>query len=435
MTPFSILVCDDRTDGAAADAVSEASGIDVASLQGPALTDALTGLFTQVDRFLKSNDRGLEALPTSLFDGHDVVIVDNNLAELEIPGARLTAEAMLGGLRAFASSAYLLSLNKNPQVDFDLRYLIGDYATRADLALNEDHLTNAVFWGATPKGGEFAPWYWPVLADAAQRRREQIEFVEAHLDDSIVRTLGMSEDVVHQLPSRAIGFLDPAATVLEGSDGLSLDVTSFWQHFRSSNRSIPFDDRKAIVFGSAHPTGAGSDLLTTAAADAGPAARRIAARLVAAELDIWFRRDLLGPQELLVDAPHLQVRIGARAADDPNDPSSWDRTCTETDAPFGFDATLYERVIGPNRFQHDIWVPRPAFWLQAIENHPEIAAFRKTGEKDSTLAFAEDTRRFVRTTADPSPWRFVPENGRPWLPRFVERLSGYNYSPSSSFAR
>ena len=45
----------------------------------------------------------------------------------------------------------------------------------------------------------------------------------------------------------------------------------------------------------------------------------IIARVVAAYIDRWFRRDVLGPQEALVDLPHLLMRLpfllGEKAGD------------------------------------------------------------------------------------------------------------------------
>lgn len=435
MTPKRVLICDDRDDKSIEDAVRAAvPDAEITALQGSVLREALEDFSTKVRQFLKSDDRSLEALPRSAFDDHDLVFVDNNLAELEIPGARLTAEAILGNFRAFASSRYLVSLNKNPQVDFDLRYLVGDYATRADLALNEEHLEHAVLWGGKGEAGGFAPWYWPSLFDAAMRRQAQIAFVEASLDQPIVKALEIPPEIIRQLPSRAIGFLDPAASADEGAGGARIDFTSFWDHFRSSNRSLPLDDRLAVALGgSVDPVAARADFIKDKGAPAGAAGRLIAARVAAAELDIWLRRDLLGPQELLADPPHLQILIGVRGNEEGAE--AWNRTAEEAEAPFGFAADLFEQVIKPCQFARAEWLPRPAFWWPPIEENPALAEFREQGLRQVTLAFAEDTRRFVRTEGEDAAWRFVPENGRPWSPRFVERLGQYSYSPESSFAR
>ena len=100
------------------------------------MKDSLTSLFDNVSSVLNGGsmpDQGLEATD---FDGFDLVIVDNNLTGLDLDGARLTAETIIGYLRAFTDVPYIVSLNKNLHVDFDLRFLFGDYQSLADLALN-----------------------------------------------------------------------------------------------------------------------------------------------------------------------------------------------------------------------------------------------------------------------------------------------------------
>lgn len=433
MPKLRILVCDDRPDVGIQDVLARACPhAELVGFQGNRLTDVLKDFFTRVDAFLKSDNRDENDLPQSEFDDFDIVFVDNNLAELEIPGARLTAESILGALRAFTTSRYLVSLNKNPLVDFDLRYLVGDYSTRADLALNEQHLENGVLWNANVEPGKFAPWYWPSLIDAASRRSEQVSFVEKNLDVGILAALGIPHEVWVQFPSRAVGFLDPEAATDDA--GRSLANTTFWHHYRSSNRSVPFDDRvMATLGGSKAIDDLRRDFLNLDHAVGGSAGRRIAARVIAAEIDSWIRRDLLGPQDLLVDPPHLQVLIGART--DGANEDAWQQTATEQAEPFGFDPELYRQIIGPRRFEPTFWTPRPAFWWPLIEEDPALMEFRKTAATNTTLAFAEDTRRFVKTTGDAPPWRFVSETGKPWSPLFVERVKDHEYSPKSSFAR
>ena len=88
----------------------------------------------------------------------DIVVLDNNLAALEVSGARQTAESIAGYIRAFTNIPYIVSLNKNPEVDFDLRYLLGDYQTQADVALNTDHLANRALWrGLTGRQSQSLP--------------------------------------------------------------------------------------------------------------------------------------------------------------------------------------------------------------------------------------------------------------------------------------
>lgn len=181
---MKILVCDDiRTRGektrkeiAAAEAAH-----DTSLLSGDALTKAITWLFRRADAVLSEPEAATADDELSEFSSDfDIAILDNNLSALKVAGARHTAESIAGHLRAFGAIPYIVSLNKNPQVDFDLRFLVGDYQTHADLALNDKHLSNRALWTGEPSHAKdrFLPWYWLSLNAAARRRRRQTEFVE-----------------------------------------------------------------------------------------------------------------------------------------------------------------------------------------------------------------------------------------------------------------
>src|SRR5262249_6663498 len=135
-------------------------GTHCKSLCESELKDALVEFFKTVDLTLTGH-----ASSRTAFDGYDVVILDNNLSHLPIEGARLTAEAIAGYVRAITDTPYVVSINKNPEIDFDLRFLVGDYATRADLAINTSHLTNPALWTGRRADAkdDFRPWYWPAL--------------------------------------------------------------------------------------------------------------------------------------------------------------------------------------------------------------------------------------------------------------------------------
>src|SRR5207248_3391341 len=162
------------------------------------------------------------------FDDFDVLLLDNNLSHLhddnDKGGAPLTAESTAGYLRAFTRTCYIVSLNMNPAVDFDLRFLVGDVSTRADLALNVKHVDNRALWTGKPEGG-FCPWYWPPLDIAAERRRAQVKFVEKHVDDPFFRALGFDDDDFLYFSIQALAALSPnaAATALPKQHATPLD--------------------------------------------------------------------------------------------------------------------------------------------------------------------------------------------------------------------
>ncbi|MYF08950.1 MAG: hypothetical protein F4233_13875, partial [Rhodospirillaceae bacterium] len=111
------------------------------------LTDFLSNkFFSAVSAILKSS-ASADNKELNWIGEFDVLIVDNDLTDLELGGAMLTAESIIGYLRAFTDVPYIISLNKNHDVDFDLRYLYGDYQSFSDLALNTNHLSNQRLWG------------------------------------------------------------------------------------------------------------------------------------------------------------------------------------------------------------------------------------------------------------------------------------------------
>src|SRR5260370_14514017 len=194
---MKILVCDDKADSR--DNVVEALrgvGYTPETLIDTALSDELTKLFARVESSTKGGAENYLHQP-SRFDDVDILILDNNLAFLPNKGGPpLTAESIAGYIRAFTTTCYIVSLNMNLDVDFDLRYLVGDFSTRADLAINTSHLRNRALWThrAADSNDRFCPWYWPVLDSAAQRRRDQVDFVREHLADSVLHTFGVDDD-------------------------------------------------------------------------------------------------------------------------------------------------------------------------------------------------------------------------------------------------
>ena len=181
---MKVLVCDDvpgdRSEFEDAIRDAEQPDIELKRLCGDKLKQTLNTLIACANATLGDAEGTCELSPTE-FDDVDLIILDNNLAHLGIAGARLTAESIAGYIRAFTSASYIVSINKNPDVDFDLRYLIGDYATRADVALNSHHLSNPALWTRNrwEAVNGFLPWYWPKFLDAGASRREKIEFVRS----------------------------------------------------------------------------------------------------------------------------------------------------------------------------------------------------------------------------------------------------------------
>ena len=406
-----ILVCDDNP--AQCDLTKTAIDLygDVQVLAGRELKGALTNLFETVSTLLDGNLVRDEWVQARVFDGFDLVIVDNNLAELDLDGARLTAETIIGYLRAFTDISYIVSLNKNPHVDFDLRYLFGDYQSLADLALNSQHLSNRCLWSAEVITG-FAPWYWPRLHDAASRRKDQIEFVGENIEESVWETLGFPTEADEYLSFRA-------KAALASSADQDVQRATFQAFFDSSRTVVPAEREK----------------LKELAALGGVPAERAVHRIVAYEVDRWLRRDVLGTQDVLIDLPHLVAQMPILLGEQSNELVEWNQVATDEEAPFNLDQALFETHLAPARFGQSMWVPTPCFWWPVLKADEGLNQRFFDAEGDWPEAvFCEDISRFVALSDEGDfgpPQEFEAEIAGSWPRRFVVDVEGKLYSPRS----
>lgn len=424
-----ILICDDIQERGkdTADFIHEASGQEPDLLVEKELTERLKEFFRNVRNYMAEPAK-FEPKYETPFDNADLVFLDNNLAALEVEGTRLTAESIAGYIRAFTTAPYIVSLNINQDVDFDLRYLVGDYSTRSDLALNTAHLANRSLWTGdrTQSENGFHPWYWPTLITAADRRREQIAFVRDHLDEAILEILNFDEEAIAFLSRHARGALSPKA-ISDGEidDGAPIDKLTFRDNFLVKDRSLPFKAER--------------ESLSEAEKGGNAAIKDVIARVVAADLDLWFRRDVVGPQEPLVDVPHLLMRFPFLLGDRAGNVDEWNGSVDKVDAPYGLDRKLYDEHLAKTKFEHDIWVPTPCFWwpmLKADEKLNEYF-FQTKGVQWADLVFCEDRSAFLNRSSESegeSPLEFAAEFEGSWTYRYVSQIEGIQYAPKSRLA-
>jgi hypothetical protein len=417
-----VLICDDQlsrcADVTGAISKSGIEGIEIEQLIADELSKAVKDLFKAVRPTLDGS--GSLSLSNSPFQTADLILIDNNLAHLNIDGARLTAESIAGYVRT-VSSAYIVSLNKNPEVDFDLRYLIGDYSTRADIALNSKHLENGALWsgGRAAADGELLAWYWPTLCDGPQRRRDQIAWLAGKLDDKVVSAFTFSGAALDSLSRHARGVIAPSARPdgVDVADGPDLSDVTFTSFLESSGRSLPLrDDRVKLIE-------------TTDG-------KNVAYNTLAADLEWWFRRDVIGPQETLVDVPHLLMRMPFLLGSDAPDIEKWKAAVFSREAPYGMDTALYAQYVKPHLFPHGAWAPRPVFWWPHLRDNDELnKLFSSSQQQWADVVFCEDISTFVEREAAGAPAReFVAEFDSPWDRRYVKQVSGFKYAPRSRFA-
>lgn len=422
-----ILVCDDERVAFEQTRSTLPPGHDVRELVGSDLRRAFRTLFKEVRRSLSDEVNSDFALGAA-FEDADVAIVDNNLSQLELDGVRLTAEAMIGYLRAFTNIPYIISLNKNPDVDFDLRYMVGDYQTHADLALNTEHLSCAALWRNGLNSGDvgdvFAPSYWPNIHELAPRRRELISAIEGRLGDPVIDVLNLPQGALQVLSRHARGILGPHAN----TDQDIREVTCI-DFFNASCRSLLKKDR---------------DILAASIASAPNPHAKSVARTVAADLDKWVRRDALGPQDVLIDLPHLLARMPFLLGKDAEEVPKWNsalypRTSRSEDAlRFISNTTVRERV---ERAQFDplgIYLRWPCFLWHSLRDDDKLnGLFFSCEDQWADVVFCEDISQFVDISNEglnDGPKEFEAEFGGAWSRRYVKDLSGFQYSPRSRFA-
>jgi hypothetical protein len=429
---MKILVCDDEKlrGDEIAKSVLEGCNIKPDTLLDKGLAEQFKAFYEAVNPCL-DNPSNCKAQPDVQFNDADIIILDNNLATLNSEGARLTAESFIGHIRTFASAPYIISLNKNPEVDFDLKYLVGDDQTQADVALNMKHLANPALWTgnqSTAVSG-FLPWYWPRLDSVAERRRSQIQFVLEHLDSPLLESLGFPDEAIPFLSRHAGGTLS-STVVLDATEvkGVPIRELTFLQIFTETERSLPVQkERKELA----------------KAASDNKLIQEIIARDVAARIDLWLRKDVVGPQDALVDLPHLLVRLPFLLGDKASDVNEWNRAITIQTPPYGLEKELYEAHLANNQFSsdYDFWLPStPCFWwpnLKARDDLNEYFFKAKEGEW-ADCVFCEDLSQFlprVNENGD-SPVEFGTEFEGSWTRRYVAYIqdADIQYSPKTRLA-
>lgn len=408
---MKVLVCDDIAAQSRQTQRAIGSRAEVTVLAGEDLTRALTALFEGVASALDQGTCPKGQLAGGRFDGFDLAVVDNNLTKLELGGARLSAEGIIGYLRAFTDVPYFVSLNKNPHVDFDLRYLFGDSHSQADLALNTKHLSNDRLWGRQTEGG-FLPWYWPRLEDAVARRRRQVEFLEegGALARPVWGALGFPEEAEHYVSFRARAALS--------SDADIRDVT-FGELCNTSGVLTPAENN--ALKGLAEK---GDEFALSAV-------RRIAAY----RADRWLRRDILGAQDVLVDLPHLLTQMPCLVGEGVRDLDRWNAVVQQEESPFELDRALFKPYLENAQFQASMWAPVPCFWWPTLRADRALEEIVFNIDEDwPDAVFCEDVSRFVPVSPPEGqrvPQEFESEVEGSWPRRFVLDVDGYRYSPRS----
>ena len=434
----NILVCDDELEPfkRTKSKLDPLPKVKVQGLVKDDLRQRIKALFEEASVLL-SNQAGVHAkdsIARAAFEEVDVAILDNNLWALNLDGVRLTAESLMGYLRAFTDIPYIISLNKNPDVDFDLRYMVGDHQTHADLALNTNHLSCGMLWrnrlDETTLGTDvFAPSYWPNIREVSGLRRRLVKIIEGHLHSPFLEVLNFPEGYSDVLSRHAKGVISPSETTDQ-----DLRTVSCIDFFGKSCRSLPPREIKIL-----HDRALGDDLH----------ARSSVARFVAADMDKWIRRLVLGPQDVLIDLPHLLARMPFLLGGDAARLDGWNTALRKHDfVRKDGSRTVSDRtkeLIDEARYAPPGMYSRwPCFWWHRLRDNEELnQLFFDCRDDWADVVFCEDLSKFVEVTKEEQlddlriadgPTQFEAEFAGPWSRRYVRVLQGFQYSPRSRLA-
>ena len=151
----------------------------------------------------------------------------------------------------------------------------------------------------------------------------------------------------------------------------------------------------------------------------------IIARTVAAYIDRWFRRDVLGPQEALVDLPHLLMRLPFLLGDKAT-PEEWNRAVVAESAPYNLHRELYDKHLAGTAFKHRMWTGSPCFWWPMLKSNDTLNEyFLDMVEANwADVVFCEDTSSFIDRSSEDGGGlgEFSAEFEGNWKRRYVQRI-------------
>lgn len=393
-----VLICDDEA-ALSADWVRRVRDVAPADrfevLDAPTNEAIRDGVRTLIKRRNASRDGQAKPAGNCLFDGVDVLVVDYDLLHVDEENARYTGEGVARLARTFADCRIIIVLNQYPEAQFDLS-LRGHLVSHGDLNLDAGLLDNAGLWTSPPWDG-FRPWAWETADRSVDRRKAQIAALAGGgLKQSIVATLGMTAEDATRLSDGAFGFIAPDAG----------NFTALSEQTFEAFLATTTEGRDAHALVADDPTAA--------------------AQFAAARIGKWLERELLGPQDVLVDIPHLLQRFPFLVPGDLSDPAAWNAAI--------HDEAALKAVVPENAwFAAKDWLSRPAVWWRRVEADADIRKRRSEFDftKAPDLAFLEDVSSFCPTD-DATEFRAGFHNA--YDRRFAKVVDGVRYAPQRRFA-
>ena len=322
-------------------------------------------------------------------DDTDVLVVDNDLFDLD-EFVDMSAEGVAARVLVYAKCAYVVVLNLNPDTDFDLS-LLGHPTSKADLHVNDHFVSNPGLWMECPREEyAFRPWTWPLLAsqaDLQRARAEELErvFAQGNADVPILEYFSFNETARSRLSRSTRGFLHPRKDLRE---------VSFKDFISDNAEAIDVKDAEAAIRGE----------------NVG-----VIARICARRLSKWLSHFVLGPQDILIDLPHLIGEFPFLIPAEQRGEIDFWNSFAKLEIP-----PLRELVedVSPALFQLSNWFDRPVFWKEHFDTD-------------------ENIDRLVEAASEDFDWPVFCEDASAFFPAEVckEFVAGYHAASDNRFVR
>ena len=325
----------------------------------------------------------------SALDDTCVLIVDNDLFHLQ-DFSDFSAETVAMRAGVYTDCGLIVVLNLNPDIDFDLT-LRGDPDSKADLHVNDKFIANPGLWQQCPReNGCFRPWHWPLLIREAQLHDRRVDDLHRALRDQdsstpILEYLQFPDEAKNRLSRVARAFLHPRRT--------DTGNISFSNFVDGNAQAVALNDGKMIT--------QREDIKKVA---------RIGARRVYK----WLLRHIVGPQDILIDFPHLLQKLPFLIPEHQQASiEHWNSVASLDNAP----VSLVRDALSIDPLRLPSWTDRPLFWshdferpdvldriLAGIDLNPEAFVFC---EDSSAFHPSDLSHRFVAAHNTASDDRFV----------------------------
>ena len=342
-----------------------------------------------------------------MLDEIDILIVDNDLFELE-DFSDYSAEMVAARAQVYSKCGYVVVLNLNPDVDFDLS-LLGNPTSKADLHINDKFVADIGLWRDSPKAqGAFRPWHWPLLKRASELHKLRVNELQEFLNGNnkempVLEYFSFDETASNRLSRSARAFLHPSKN--------TANVTFFDFVEGNANAVDLKDGRKIIEKGDADKV----------------------AQICAHRIAKWLARLVLGPQDILIDLPHLAEKLPFLVPQNRQTSLDfWNSCATQTAAP----TSELTEDISAYRFEHEHWFDRPVYWWDKFD--PEQTLDKLLAMPNSNpgeLVFCEDSSAFHNSNQCQ---RFVAAHHSTTDNRYIRWFNeddvDFSYGPQSRLA-